>query len=49
MRGRKRSPEAIAKSAAGHLGLKHTEEYKDLMKLVSKTYQRDAKGRFVRR
>lgn len=33
---------------AGHLGLKHTEEYKDLMKLVSKTYQRDDKGRFVR-
>lgn len=48
MRGRKRSPEAIAKSAAGHLGLKHTEEYKTLMKLVSKTYQRDANGRFIR-
>lgn len=41
MKGRKRSPESVAKSAAGHIGLKHTEATR---KKISESAKRTQQG-----
>lgn len=47
-KGKKLDPAIVTKMAEGHRGLTHTKEYKMRMKSISKTYQRDTLGRFVR-
>lgn len=47
-KGKKLDPAIVTKMAEGHRGLTHTKEYKMRMKSISKTYRRDAFGRFVR-
>lgn len=46
-KGKKLSPEIVAKMAAGHVGLTHTEDYKQHMRETSKAYKRGPDGRFI--